>query len=105
MEPNIKVKRKRKYAKIIATTFFMIGIFLLIWSYVGETYDIADFSESDSQYGEVADHSILYTENHITWAIAGIGFILLGFLFKYRKKIKSKIKHVSRKALRMRLRH
>lgn len=90
---RIEIKRKRKFAKSITTVCFIAGIFLLIWSYIGENYDIAYFSDSPGKYGEIGEPSIFYTENNLIWGVTGLVLILLGFLIKYRKKILSKANH------------
>ena len=89
------IKRKRKFAKIITRVLIIGGIFLLVWDYVSENYDIADFSESNGKYGEVFDQSIFYAENNYMLAAVGLGMIFIGLLIRYRKRILPKSKHKS----------
>lgn len=97
---KIKVKKKKNIAELISIFCFVLGVFLLLLGYIGNTYDIADFSNSNGVYDFRGESSIFYGHDHIIGALVGLCLIFIGFLIKYRKRITKKIKHISSKKIK-----
>lgn len=94
---KIKVKRKRNLKHIISVILILAGIFLIIWGYIGDTYDFTDYSNTNDEYGFTSGSSYFYGNDHKIGGIVGILLIVTGLLIKFRKRVTAKVRKISLK--------
>ncbi len=89
---KIKVKRKRNLAHILGVFLILSGIFLVVWGYVGDTYDFTDYSNTNDEYGFTSGSSYFYGTDHKIGGAVGVLLIVIGLLIRFRKRVTAKVK-------------
>ena len=91
---KIKVKRKRNLWHIISIILILAGIFLVVWGYIGDTYDFTDYSNTNEEYGFTSGSSYFYGNDHKIGGIVGVLLIVIGLLIRFRKRATAKLRKI-----------
>lgn len=95
---KIKVKRKRNLRHIISVVLILIGVFLVVWGYIGDTYDFADYSNTNDEYGFTGGSSYFYGNDHKIGGVVGVLLIFIGFLIRFSKRAATKLQKIFSKS-------